>query len=81
MQGFDGNTADPLTVPAQVETLRTRCGITEVVFVGDRGMLKRTGKTALAAAGYTSITALTTPQIRKLLREGGLHPEWFTPYV
>jgi len=81
VQVFDGNTAAPLTVPAQVETLRTRFGITEVVFVGDRGMIKRTGKTALAAAGYTYITALTTPQIRKLLRQGVLRPEWFTPHV
>jgi hypothetical protein len=81
VQGFDGNTADPLTVPAQVETLRTRCGLTEVVCVGDRGMSKRTGKAALAAAGSTSLTALTTPQIRPLLREGVLRPECLTPYV
>ncbi len=38
VQVFDGNTSDPLTVPAQVETLRRRFAITEVVFVGDRGM-------------------------------------------
>jgi len=81
VQVFDGNTADPLTVPAPVETLRTRFGITEVVCVGDRGRIKRTGKTALAAAGSKYITALTTPQIRKLLREGVLRPEWLTPYV
>jgi len=48
---FDGNTSDPLTVPAQVETLRTRFGIREVVFVGDRGMIKSKGKTVLATAG------------------------------
>src|SRR5215470_14968245 len=78
---FDGNTSDPLTVPAQVETLTTRFGITEVVFVGDRGMVKRKGKTVLAAAGYKYITALTTPQVRKLLREGVLRPEWFTAHV
>jgi len=78
---FEGNTADPLTVPAQVETLRTRFGITEVVFVGDRGMVKTKGKAALATAGYKYITALTTPQVRKLLREGVLRPEWFTPHV
>jgi len=54
---------------------------TEVVFVGDRGMVKRTGKTALAAAGSTYITALTKPQIRKLLRQGVLRPEWLTPHV
>jgi len=67
---FDGNTADPRTVPAQVETLRTRFGITEVVFVGDRGMVKTQGKAALATAGSTYITALTTPQVHKLWREG-----------
>jgi len=81
VQVCDGNTSDPLTVPAQVETLRTRFGITEVVCVGDRGMVKRPGKTALAAAGSKSITALTTPQVRKLLREGVLRPEWFTPHI
>jgi hypothetical protein len=78
---FDGNTADPLTVPVQVETLRTRFGIREVVFVGDRGMIKSKGKSVLAAAGYKYITALTTPQVRKLLREGVLRPEWFTSHV
>ena len=81
VQVFDGNTSDPLTVPAQVEKLRTRFGITEVVFVGDRGMVKSKGKTVLAAAGYKYITALTTPQVRKLLREEVLRPEWFTPHV
>ncbi len=81
VQVFDGNTSDPLTVPAQVEKLRTRFGITEVVFVGDRGMVKTKGKAALATAGYKYITALTTPQVRKLLREGVVRPEWFTPHV
>ena len=31
---FDGNTSDPLTGPAPVETLRTRFGLTEGVCVG-----------------------------------------------
>src|SRR5439155_16505283 len=69
VQVFDGNTSDPLTGPAQVETLRTRFGLTEGVCVGDRGMVKRTGKTVLAAAGSKYITALPPPQVRKLLRE------------
>ena len=51
VQVFDGNTSDPLTVPTQVEKLRTRFGITEVVFGGDRGMVKSKGKTVRAAAG------------------------------
>jgi len=81
VQVFDGNPSEPLTVPAQVETLKTRFGITEVVCVGDRGMVQRTGKTARAAAGYQDITALTTPQVRKRLREGVWPPEWFTAHV
>src|SRR6266487_1643046 len=39
VQVFDGNTSDPLTGPAPVETLRTRFGLTEGVCVGDRGMV------------------------------------------
>ena len=68
-------------MPAQVETLRTRFGITAVVFVGDRGRIKSKGQTGLATAGSKDITALTTPQVRKLLREGVLRPEWFTSHV
>jgi hypothetical protein len=37
-----------------------------VIFVGDRGMVKSTGKKDLAGASVY-ITALTDPQIRKLL--------------
>jgi hypothetical protein len=36
---FSGNAGDPSTVAAQVEKLRERFGISEVVLVGDRGML------------------------------------------
>ena len=39
VEAFPGNTADPATVEAQVEKLRTRFGLTELVLVGDRGML------------------------------------------
>jgi transposase len=81
VQVFEGNMADPVTVPAQVTKLRTRFRITEVVFVGDRGMVKTKGKAALATAGYKYITALTTPQMRKLLRAGVVHLEWFTSQV
>src|SRR5437867_11724163 len=59
VQVFDGNTSDPLTVPAQVVTLKTRFGIPEVVFVGDRGTVKHKGQAVVAAAGYKEITAVT----------------------
>jgi transposase len=78
---YEGNTADPVTLPAQVHTLRTRFGITELVFVGDRGMVKATGKHALTAAGFRYVTALTMPQVRRLLQTEVLRAEWFTPQL
>jgi transposase len=66
---FTGNTTDPTTVAAQIEIVKTRFKIAEVVFVGDRGMVKAKGKTALTDQGLRYITALTDPQIRKLLKK------------
>ena len=42
VQAYPGHTADPLTVPDQVQTLRTQFGLQRVVLVGDRGMLTQT---------------------------------------
>ena len=36
---FDGNTADPKTLTAQIDKLKTRFGLTNIALVGDRGML------------------------------------------
>ena len=65
---FAGNTADPTTLPEQIETLRRQLGVEEVVFVGDRGMIKSQGKEQLTAQRMRYITALTDPQIRRLLK-------------
>ncbi len=46
---FKGNTADPVTVADQIEIVKRRFKIEEVVFVGDRGMVKAKGKAALTA--------------------------------
>jgi transposase len=78
---YEGNTADPVTVPEQVHMLQTRFGITELVFVGDRGMVKAKGQHTLTTAGFRYITALTTPQVRRLLQTQVLRTEWFTPHV
>ena len=78
---YEGNTSDPVTVPEPVPTLRTRFGITEVVCVGDRGMVKAKGKRALSTAGFRYITALTTPQVRRLLHEQVLRAEWFGAHL
>ena len=74
---FKGNTADPDTVAAQIEIVKEQFGVEEVVFVGDRGMVKSLGKEALEAAGLRYITALTDPQIRKLLKTGTLQMALF----
>ena len=39
VEAFAGNTADAATVEAQIEKLRERFGLSDVVLVGDRGML------------------------------------------
>jgi hypothetical protein len=69
---FEGNTADPATVAAQIARLKQRFGLRHVVMVGDRGML--TGariEQALRPAGLDWITALRAPAIRQLAAEGG----------
>ena len=43
--------------------------VDEVVFVGDRGMVKAKGKWALMEQGYHYISALTNAQVRKLLKK------------
>ena len=67
---FKGNTKDPQTVGAQVEKVVQRFGGGEVTFVGDRGMIKSEEIKDLNKAGFHYITAITKPQIRKLLRDG-----------
>jgi len=66
---FRGNTSDPTTVAEPIEILKERFRIREVVFVGDRGMVKSKGKKALSASQFKYITALTDPQTRKLLKK------------
>jgi transposase len=67
---FEGNTADPSTVPTSIAILKQRFHVAEVVFVGDRGMVKAKGKARLAAERLRYITTLTEAQIRTLLKRG-----------
>ena len=69
---FAGNTSDPVTVADQIKLVKEQFGVEELVFVGDRGMVKSKGQQALKAAGLRYITALTDPQIRRLLAQGTL---------
>jgi transposase len=74
---FKGNTGDPDTVETQIETLVNRFGITEVVFVGDRGMVKTEGKKLCAKANFKYISCLTDPQIRKIIKSNIIQPSLF----
>jgi len=69
---FAGSTADPVTVADQIKLVKEQFGVEELVFVGDRGMVKSKGKQILKDADLRYITALTDPQIRRLLAEGTL---------
>jgi hypothetical protein len=70
---FEGNLADPMTVAAQVDKLKERFGIAEVVLVGDRGMLTSARIEALKQAGGVSwISALRSVQIATLIKDGDL---------
>ncbi len=77
IQLYPGNTGDPQSFQPTVEKLKVRFEAKEIVVVGDRGMIKKMGKAALGAAGYRYVTALTDPQIRKLLANQALSPELF----
>jgi transposase len=78
---FAGNTADPTTVAEQIRIVKEQFGVEELVFVGDRGMVKSKGKQALKEAGLRYISALTDPQIRRLLSTGTLQMELFSEEV
>jgi hypothetical protein len=70
---FAGNTADPNTVATQVNKLRLRFGLRQVVLVGDRGMITsaRIRQDLPASHGIEWISALRATQIQKLARDGG----------
>jgi hypothetical protein len=74
---FPGNTPDPHTLASQVAKLKERFGVHEITFVGDRGMIKSQQIEDLATQGFHYITAITKPQIEKLLRTGTFQLELF----
>ena len=81
---FQGNTQDTKTFGSQVAKVAERFGGGAVTFVGDRGMIK--GPQIEALKGYKAhefhyITAITKPQIEKLLEAGALQMELFDQAV
>jgi transposase len=74
---FSGNTNDTKTLLPQVEKIKNRFGGGEVTLVGDRGMIKNTHIGKIQESGLHYITAITKPQIEKLLKAGVLQLELF----
>ena len=76
---FEGNTADPATVAQQVEKLRTRFGLEQMILVGDRGTLTsaRIREDLKPQEQLQWITALRSPQIVALAKSGTLQLSLF----
>jgi Transposase DDE domain len=75
---FEGNTADPKTLAAQINKLKTRFGLSRVCLVGDRGMLTSARITdELRPGGLDWISALRAPQIKALVDQGALQLSLF----
>jgi len=75
---FEGNTADPKTLAAQISKLKGRFGLTRVCLVGDRGMLTNARITdELRPADLDWISALRAPQIKALVEDGALQLSLF----
>ena len=78
---FPGNTQEPRTLAAQLAKVKSRFGATAITFVGDRGMIKGQQIDDLGQHGFHYITAITKPQIDKLLRTGTLQMDLFDQEV
>ena len=76
---FTGNTQDPKTFAPQIKKVAERFGTKEVTFVGDRGMIKSQQIEQLGSKqyGFHYITAITKPQIEKLLKEKVIQMDLF----
>ena len=78
VQAYPGNTADPTTVPDQVQTLRKRFGLQRVVLVGDRGMLTDTQiETLRQHPGLGWVSALRHHDIRRLAEDKSVQMSLF----
>jgi len=75
---YPGNTGDPKTVAEQVDKLKERFGLSQVVLVGDRGMLTSAQINKLKEhSGLGWISCLRSGAIRSLIDKGYLQRSLF----
>jgi transposase len=77
VQVFEGNTSDNSTVLEQVQKIHEQFGVNEIIFVGDRGMIKGPQIDALDE-NCKYITALTRPKIKTLIEKSIIKLEDFS---
>ena len=69
---FAGNTADPAAFSAAVDVVRDKFGLTDLVLVGDRGMITSARIAALRGlGGFGWVTALRAPDVAALAADAG----------
>lgn len=81
IQVYRGNTSDLKTFAQQVHKVKKELGCQGVTLVGDRGMIRTDQKAVAQKADFHFVTALTKPQIQKLLAEKVLQLEFFEEKV
>lgn len=74
---FETNTRDFNTVQNQIQKLAGDFGCNRVTFVGDRGMVKSAQVKELSDKGFYYISAITKPEIEKLINENVFQIELF----
>ena len=75
---FAGNTADPKTISSQIEKIKQRFGITNICFVGDRGMLTKARINEDIIPGRLDyLSALRAPEIKGLVEKGAIQLSLF----
>ncbi len=75
---FPGNTQDAKTVPDKIAQIQQAYGISQLIFVGDRGMITQANSRKLQGTeGLQTISALTHRQIVDLLERKVITPELF----
>lgn len=73
VEAFSGNTADPATIETQIDKVRTRFGLSDIVLVGDRGMLTSARIARLRELGGIGwVSCLRAPALRRLVEAGDL---------
>ena len=81
IQVYRGNTSDLKTFGQQVHKIKKELSCEGVTLVGDRGMIRTEQKAVAQKAEFHFVTALTKPQIQKLLADQVLQLEFFEEQV